>query len=246
LEGLGINLGYVIVQILNFAILFIVIKAWAIKPIMNMLETRREKIAKGLEDARVAEEARTNAEQAAEKITSEAQAKSAEIVREATERAEAIAREIKADSEAEIVKSREAAMSELESERDRMLAELRGQVASLAIAAAQKLVGDALMRDEAHQHTLLDEFFSGVKSGKVVVLEKRQMKGTSAEVTSALPLNNEEQDIVKKDILSTMGADATVTFRVDPKILGGLIIRVGDQVIDGSVVGQLQELKQNF
>ena len=246
MEGLGINLGYLIVQILNFAILFVVIKAWAIKPIMNMLETRREKIAKGLEDARVAEEARTNAEQEAEKITSEAQSKAAEIVRDATERAEAIAREIKADSEAEIVKSRESAMAELEGERDRMLAELRGQVASLAIAAAQKLVGEALVHDEAHQHALLDEFFSGVKSGKVVVLDKQQMKGTSAEVTSALPLNNEEQEVVKKDILYTMGSGATVSFRVDPRILGGLIIRVGDQVIDGSVVGQLQELKQNF
>ena len=246
MEGLGINLGYVIVQILNFAILFVVLKAWAIKPIMNMLETRREKIAKGLEDARVAEEARTNAEQEAEKIASEAQTKAAEIVREATERAEVLAREIKVDSEADIVKSREAAMAELEGERDRMLAELRGQVASLAIAAAQKLVGEALMRDESQQHALLDEFFSGVKSGKVVVFDNQQMKGASAEVTSALPLTSEEQDVVKKDILSTMGAGATVTFRVDPRILGGLIIRVGDQVIDGSVVGQLQELKQNL
>ena len=40
----------------------------------------------------------------------------------------------------------------------------------------------------------LAEFFSGVKSGKVVVLEGSTFKGASAEVTSALPLTADEQD----------------------------------------------------
>jgi F-type H+-transporting ATPase subunit b len=59
-------------------------------------------------------------------------------------------------------------MAEAEVERNRILGDLRGQVASLAIAAANKLVGEAL--DEKKQHALLDEFFSGVKSGKVSCL----------------------------------------------------------------------------
>ena len=60
-------------------------------------------------------------------------------------------------------------MAEAELERNRILGDLRGQVAALAIAAANKLVGEAL--DEKKQHALIDEFFSGVKSGKVVVLD---------------------------------------------------------------------------
>ena len=60
-------------------------------------------------------------------------------------------------------------MAEAEVERNRILGDLRGQVASLAIAAANKLVGEAL--DEKKQRALLDEFFSGVKSGKVVVVD---------------------------------------------------------------------------
>ena len=72
---------------------------------------------------------------------------------------------MKAAAEAEAAKAREAAMAEAEVERNRILGDLRGQVASLAIAAANKLVGEAL--DEKKQRALLDEFFSGVKSGKV-------------------------------------------------------------------------------
>jgi len=48
------------------------------------------------------------------------------------------------------------------------------------------LIGENL--DEKRQHALLDEFFSGVKDGKIVVLEGSAVNGDKAEVTSALPL----------------------------------------------------------
>jgi F-type H+-transporting ATPase subunit b len=241
---LGLNLGYLIFQILNFTILVILLYAWAYKPIMNMMDKRKKTIAQGLEDARVASEARSNAEEEAAKIIAEAQNKANQVVRESTERAEAAALEIRAASEAEATKEREAALADVEAERDRMLGDLRSQIASLAIAAAQKLVGDAL--DEKRQHSLIDEFFSGVRAGEVVVLEGAQFSGSSAEVTSALPLSSEEMESVKRDILSKAGEQATVSFRVDPNILGGLVIRIGGKVLDASVAGQLESLRQNI
>ncbi len=244
MEGLGINLGYLFVQIFNFLIIFVVLRAWIYKPVIGLLEKRRQAIAKGLEDARVAAEARANAEQEAEKILAEAQAKVSQLMRESTERAEAQGREIVAAAEAEAAKKRDEALAEVERERERILGELRGQVGALAIAAAQKLIGASL--DEARQRALIDEFFSGVKSGRVVVLEGQLPGGSSAEVTSALPLTPEEKEAVKKDVLTRVGEQATVTFRVDPSILGGLVIRVGDKVLDGSVSGQLESLRQSL
>lgn len=244
MDKLGINLGFLLFQIFNFTILVILLYAWAYKPIINMMEKRKLKIAQGLEDARVASEARANAEQEAAKILSEAQTKANQVVRESTERAEAAALEIRAAADAEAAKGREAALAEVQVERDRMLGDLRSQVAALAIAAAQKLVGESL--DEKRQHALLNEFFSGVREGNVVVLEGAKLSGTSAEVTSALPLSNEEMDAVKRDILSKVSDQATVSFRVDPTILGGLVIRVGGKVLDASVAGQLESLRQSI
>ena len=242
MEKLGLNLGYLLVQVFNFLIIFIVVKEWVVKPVLGLLDRRRKTIQKGLEDARVAEQARADAEKDAAKIISDAQIKAAHIVAEATERADAASVSVKADTDKEIVRLREATLTEIEEERGRMLGDLRGQVAALAIAAAQKLVGEVL--DEKLQHALLDEFFSGVKSGKLVVLEGNELSGASAEITSALPLTETEQVVVKKDILSKMGKQATVIFRVDPTILGGLVIRVGDKILDGSVAGKLEGLRQ--
>jgi len=243
MEALGINLGLLIVQIIAFTIVFLTLNAWVYGPMMSLMETRKQKIAQGLEDARVASEARANAEKEAAKVIADAQAEAGKVVREATDRAAEAAKGVKSAAEAEAAKAREAAVADAEVERNRILGDLRGQVAALSIAAAQKLVGEAL--DEKRQHALIDEFFSGVKGGKVVVLDGSDFKGESAEVTSALPLNKDEEATVKKDILAKVGAQA-VTFRVDPSILGGIVIKVGDKVLDGSVAGKLEGLRQTL
>ena len=98
--------------------------------------------------------------------------------------------------------------------------------------------------DEQRQRALVDEFFSGVKSGRVVLLEPGVGGAGKAEVTSALPLSADEQATIKTD-LTGRGA-SEVAFRVDPRILGGLVVRVGDRVVDASVSGQLESLKQSL
>jgi F-type H+-transporting ATPase subunit b len=243
MEQLGLNLGLIIVQIIAFIIVFLTLNAWVYQPMLDMMESRKQKIAQGLEDARVAAEARADAEKEAAKVIADAQTEASKIVREATDRAAVAGQVVKTAVEAEAIKAREAAVVEAEVERNRILGDLRSQVASLAIAAANKLVGEAL--DEKKQHALLDEFFSGVKSGRVVVLNDANFKGEFAQVTSALPLRKDEEECVKDDVLAKAGAKE-VTFRVDPAILGGLVIRVGDKVLDSSVAGKLEGLRQNL
>ena len=94
--------------------------------------------------------------------------------------------------------------------------------------------------DEKKQRALLDEFFSGVKAGKVVVVEG-SFSGDSAEVTSALPLTSDEQETVKKSFSAK-----EVAFKVDPAILGGLVVKIGDKVLDGSVAGKLEGLRHSL
>ena len=68
MEGLGINLGYLIVQIGALIVLIILMRAFAYGPITRLLEERQARIAKGLEDARQAAIARDNADAEAKKV----------------------------------------------------------------------------------------------------------------------------------------------------------------------------------
>jgi F-type H+-transporting ATPase subunit b len=244
LDALGISLGYLIAFTLSFGIIFVVLRAWVYRPMLEMLNNRRLTIARGLEDARVAADARANAEKEAQKIINEAQTRAAELIREATERASKVESEIRAQSDAEAAKARESALAELEGERNRMLSELRGQIASLAVAAAQKLLKQNL--DEQRQRALVNEFFSCVRAGEITILDMDTLSAEgsrSAAVTSALPLTAEEQAVVRKELLGKLGSDGEVSFNVDPAILGGLVVRVGDRVVDGSFSGQLNDLR---
>jgi F-type H+-transporting ATPase subunit b len=101
MEALGINFGLLIVQIIAFIIVFLTLNSWVYKPMLDMMESRKQKIAQGLEDARVASEARANAEKDAQKILAEAQAEAGKVVREATERAASAGKDVKAAAEAE-------------------------------------------------------------------------------------------------------------------------------------------------
>ncbi|TET96153.1 MAG: F0F1 ATP synthase subunit B [Anaerolineales bacterium] len=244
MEGLGLNLSYFVVQIFNFVLVLVILVAWVYKPIVNMMKTRREKITQGLEDARIASETRANAEKAAEEILAKAQQEVGKIVREATERGEQLRMEMKEAAETEIAKLREDAAADAQQEKEKVLGDLRGQVAALSIAAAQKVIGESL--DEKRQRALIDDFFSGVKTGKVVLLEGKSITGTRAEVTSALPLTKKEQETVSKDVIGKLGESATISFRVDPNILGGLVIHIGDKILDGSVAGKLESLNRSL
>ncbi len=244
MEKLGINLGFLIVQIINFVIIMIVLSAWVYKPLLNALTKRRDAIDKGLEDARIASEARDNAEKDAAKILAEAQTNAANVIREAKEKAELAGRDVKAALDAELAQTRKSALVEIDQERERALSEIRTHVASLAIAAAQKLIGEAL--DEKRQRALVAEFFSGIKNGSVVLIEGEEIKGTNAEVMSALPLTEDEQKVIKGEILGKLGKESEVAFNINPRILGGLVVRIGDKVIDGSVAGQIQNLRDSL
>ncbi len=74
MDRLGINPGVLLANIINFAIVAVLLWALVWKPMVKALETRRERIAKGLEDARAAEQAKANAERDAQKLIDERKA----------------------------------------------------------------------------------------------------------------------------------------------------------------------------
>jgi ATP synthase F1 delta subunit len=64
-----------------------------------------------------------------------------------------------------------------------------------------------------------------------------------ARVISAVPLTEEEKQQVQERLIKRFGGDLEFDFRVDPQILGGLIVKVGDEVIDGSLAGKLAAMR---
>ena len=245
MERLGINPWILLAQIVNFVALVIILRAVAYKPLQKMLKERQERIQKGLEDAKAAEEARARAEEEREKILSEARAEADRVLAEARRKAREEAEKVLHQAREEAEGIRETARKEAELERAQILGQVREEIAALAIAAAHKLIGEAL--DEQRQRALVDAFFSGIREGRVEVLPEglEQAEGPVV-VISAVPLTEAEQETIRKELAARLGEGVGISFEVDPQILGGLVVRVGDRVIDGSFAGQLEQLRETL
>jgi F-type H+-transporting ATPase subunit b len=156
LEALGINLGYLISQIVNFTLLAVLLYFVAYKPILRMLDERSARIKKGLEDAELASQRASAMEQEFEKRMVEARKEGQEIIAQATQMSEKARQDIldkaREEARAQIDKARE----EIARERDLAMAELRQQVADLSLVISEKVIGATL--DDQRQRQLIAEF----------------------------------------------------------------------------------------
>jgi F-type H+-transporting ATPase subunit delta len=66
----------------------------------------------------------------------------------------------------------------------------------------------------------------------------------TAEVTSAHPLDDKQIDALKAQLKKRVGSDVSVSTAVDPSILGGLVVKIGSQMIDSSIKTRLNTLSQ--
>ncbi|RLE02880.1 MAG: ATP synthase F0 subunit B, partial [Bacteroidetes bacterium] len=178
---MGINGPFLISQIVNFLVMFGLLTVLLWKPARKRLDERQAMLQKQVEDTEAAEKVREEIGKEREAVLAEAKKEAEKIIAQSQERVESI----KAEASKEAKKIIQKAQEDAKEEEGNVLKGVRDQVAILAIAATQKLLGEAL--DEKRQKVLVDEFFSSVKAGKVVVLEGEKFEGKSAVITSALP-----------------------------------------------------------
>ena len=74
----------------------------------------------------------------------------------------------------------------------------------------------------------------------------QQTSVSEADVTTARPLNDQDRAELESRIASLAGGSVRTTYHQDEALLGGAVVRIGSTVYDGSVRGQLQQLKEKL
>jgi F-type H+-transporting ATPase subunit b len=156
LEALGLNLGYLISQIVNFTLLAVLLYFVAYKPVLRMLDERSAKIQEGLQDAEVASKRAAEMEQEYEKRIAEARRDGQEIVAQATQISEKARQDILEQAREEARAQVERAREEISREREQAMTELRQQVADLSLMISEKVLAETL--DEDRQRQLIARF----------------------------------------------------------------------------------------
>jgi F-type H+-transporting ATPase subunit b len=143
-------------QMISFAVFVWFTMTYVWTPIIKALHDRKAKIAEGLAAAERGHQEKALGEQRASQILKDAKAQAAEILGQAQKRAGEIVEEAKADARDEGQRLVVAAQAEIEHETNRAREELRGRVATLAVAAAEKILKKEIDA-RAHQ-SIVDDF----------------------------------------------------------------------------------------
>ena len=150
------NFNYTLIgQTITFAFFIWFCMKFVWPPIMNALHERRTKIANGLAAAEKGQHEEALAKQRAVDTLKEAKDQAGEIIRQAEKRASEIIDQAKNDAKAEGARLVHAAQAEIEQNVTRAREELRGQVVSLAVAGASKVLKKEI--DEKTNESLLKD-----------------------------------------------------------------------------------------
>ncbi|MGC8779835.1 MAG: F0F1 ATP synthase subunit B [Anaerolineae bacterium] len=160
MEKLGINLGLLISQFVNFALLAALLYLLLYKPVLRMLAERKARIEAGMRDADAARAAAARAQQEYDRKIAEAQRRAQEIIAQAAQAGEQVSAEIKAEAQREAELIRQRAREEADQEKAHILAEVQSQIAALSMAAAERILGQAV--DEATQRRLINQFIASL------------------------------------------------------------------------------------
>ena len=80
-----------------------------------------------------------------------------------------------------------------------------------------------------------------------ISLVKEEKKIGSASVKTAVELSEKQKDAVEKKLLETTKYESfEMDYQVDPSLIGGMVIRIGDRVVDSSIKTKLYELSKNL
>jgi len=145
---------WVLVSIVNFLVLLYLLRRFMWGPILATLDRRAAKIREGLELTESARREREQLKQEVEKILGEARREAAAIAERTTKAAEAAATDIRTQAKAEADRIREKGRTDAEHLHDQALAQLRGEVASMVVLAASRILGREI---DAEQHRALIE-----------------------------------------------------------------------------------------
>lgn len=161
IQTFHINAGLMIAQLVNFIIVLAVLWFFALKPLVQKMQERTDKIEKSLADAKRVEENLKRAEEIKGEKVAEARKEAQEIINKTNAMAEVNKRATIAKTKEEAAKIVAKAKEEIKVEQVQMMKEIKKEAGELVILAVEKIVGEKIGKGK--EVGLVDEAIEAVK-----------------------------------------------------------------------------------
>lgn len=158
-DAFKIEWPLLLAQMVNFLLLMAILYAFLFRPVLNMMEKRKERIAQSMKDVERLSLAAQEAEQEKARVLDGARREALEVRAQATRDAERIAQDVRTRAEQEATDIRMKAQADAKQQLDSVMADANKQVADLAILATEQLLGRELAQKD-EQRRFVAEFLA--------------------------------------------------------------------------------------
>lgn len=159
----GIDWKLLLAQIINFLILLFLLRKFLYKPLIDLMNKRRQKIVDGLEKAKKGEEELEKIQEFKEKELAKIQKEAEIIIAKAKESGDKKQQEILKEAEEKTKKIVEEAKGRIEIEKEKMLKEVRQDIANLVIDVTEKILKEKV--DDKQEKKLVEETIRALAEG---------------------------------------------------------------------------------
>lgn len=148
MEGLGISWPTLITQLVSFIILLVLLRVFAYKPIMKMLDERSKRVKESLEQAEAVKAQSVKAEEDLKKQIAQINREGQDRIARAIKAGEEVKQKAQEDAKKEAEKLITRARQEIRLERDEAVGEVRREFADLTVLAAGKVIEKSLSKED--------------------------------------------------------------------------------------------------
>ena len=243
---LNLNLSTILLQIANFFILVFILYRFLFKPVQNVLKKREAEITKAMDDAKKAEneaeEMRKQFEEKTNNIDAEISAKrnEARIVIERTRQ--------------QMLQEVQERIEHLKAQTEETLSQMQMQavqqhkqkLGNLATDFVQGILSDVM--NPTLENVYQKEFIDRIQQMDLSSYLEKPTPGETpiVKVITAQPLNDEYQELLESSLHQKLDQPINITYEVDSDLIGGGILRFENELIDGSIQGQISDFKKKY
>ncbi|MCJ7738861.1 MAG: F0F1 ATP synthase subunit delta [Anaerolineae bacterium] len=240
-----INLSTLLLQVANFIIMVFILARFLFKPLKETLEKRAMRVTQATDEAERAARESDALKREYEKKRDEMDTEFATLKNEARLVIEEARQQMLKEAYDEIEAMRARAQEELEQQRTEAMRLHRVKIGEVVTALVGRMVKDVL--SPQLQQAYLDAFFDQLRSV--------QWNGDGpddgeesvrAELFTATDLCEANETRVAAVLETVVSQPIDLSCRVDPDLIAGAMVRLGDLLVDGSLQGQIEHLRSRY
>jgi F-type H+-transporting ATPase subunit b len=242
---LEINPSTLLLQAANFLIMAFILTRFLFKPLKEMLDKRTSQVTRAADEAEKTTREAENLRLEYEKKRANIDAEIVALKNEARIVVDETRQQMLQEAYQEIEAMRARAQEEIEQQRADALRLHRSKIGELVATLTQRMMGDVLnpQLHQAYMDAFLDRLRSVQLDGRISTSGEETV---SAELVTATPLTQENEAWITATLETIVSYPIDLACRVDPDLIAGAMVRLGDTLIDGSLQGQLQQLRSRY